>query len=146
MDGIEGSLNYSDGKWQGFEEVDFEVVVDLTSLQELNNISINFLQSTDFWIFAPEYVTISYSTDGREFTQIKKIANNTATKDANLSIKRYSVDMQNIKAQYIKIFAKNIGTCPTWHKGNGGKAWLFVDEVTIDTRTGSTKGIGNSQY
>jgi len=146
VDGIEGSLNYSDGKWQGFEEVDFEVVVDLTSLQELNNISINFLQSTDFWIFAPEYVKISYSTDGREFTQIKKIVNNTPIKDADLSIQNYSVDMQNIKAQYIKIFAKNIGTCPTWHKGNGGKAWLFVDEVTIDTRTGSTKGIGNSQY
>ena len=131
VDGIEGSLSYSDAKWQGFEEVDFEVIVNLTTIQESNNMSINFLQSTDFWIFAPEHVTISYSTDGREFTQIKKIANNTVTKDVDLSIKRYSVDMQNIKAQFIKIFAKNLGTCPKWHKGFGGKAWIFVDEITI---------------
>ena len=64
----------------------------------------------------------------------------------SLSIKKYSVDMQNIKAQFIKVFAKNLGACPKWHKGFGGKAWLFVDEVTIDTRTGSTKGIGDSKY
>ncbi|MGA2586453.1 MAG: hypothetical protein ABSF88_05470 [Candidatus Aminicenantales bacterium] len=22
--------------------------------------------------------------------------------------------------------------CPPWHKGAGGKAWLFIDEIVID--------------
>jgi hypothetical protein len=36
------------------------------------------------------------------------------------------------KARYVKVFARNIGTCPPWHIGAGGKAWLFIDEITIE--------------
>jgi len=40
--------------------------------------------------------------------------------------------MKQAKARYIKIKAANIGKCPDWHKGAGGKAWLFVDEAVIE--------------
>jgi len=23
------------------------------------------------------------------------------------------------------------GTCPDWHKGAGGKAWIFADEIIV---------------
>jgi len=25
-----------------------------------------------------------------------------------------------------------VGVCPEWHKGAGGKAWLFVDEIFVE--------------
>ena len=28
--------------------------------------------------------------------------------------------------------AQNVKVCPKWHKGAGGKAWLFVDEIVIE--------------
>ena len=31
-----------------------------------------------------------------------------------------------------KFIAETIGTCPAWHSGNGGKAWLFADELTVE--------------
>ena len=34
--------------------------------------------------------------------------------------------------RYLRILAGNIGVCPSWHKGAGGKAWLFVDEIIIN--------------
>jgi hypothetical protein len=34
--------------------------------------------------------------------------------------------------RYIKVRAKNIGACPDWHPGSGGKAWLFVDEIMVE--------------
>jgi len=131
VDGITGSLSFNDGKWKGFEEVDFEAVLDFSTVQKVNNISINFLQSTDFWIFAPEYVSVSFSTDGKYFNSEKKIINKTLAEVVDLSINNFSVNLDNIETRYVKIHAKNIETCPAWHIGAGGKAWLFVDEIVI---------------
>jgi hypothetical protein len=41
--------------------------------------------------------------------------------------------MNNYRARYIKIVAKNLGPVPSWHLGypNNGKAWIFVDEIEI---------------
>jgi len=36
------------------------------------------------------------------------------------------------KARYLKVVATNTGICPSWHAGNGGKAWLFCDEITVE--------------
>jgi hypothetical protein len=41
-----------------------------------------------------------------------------------------SIEHNNIR--YIKIYAENIKTCPDWHPGAGGKAWIFIDEVVIE--------------
>ena len=36
------------------------------------------------------------------------------------------------EARYVRIVARNVGTCPPWHPGAGGKAWLFVDEIIVE--------------
>jgi hypothetical protein len=40
------------------------------------------------------------------------------------------MEMEN--ATHIRVVAKNIGTCPDWHQGAGGKAWIFADEIIIE--------------
>jgi len=32
----------------------------------------------------------------------------------------------------VKVLATNFGIIPDWHLGEGGKAWLFVDEIIIE--------------
>jgi len=44
---------------------------------------------------------------------------------------RFVVEFVESEGRYIKVMAENIGLCPHWHKGSGGKAWLFVDEIII---------------
>ncbi|MCD6347789.1 MAG: hypothetical protein J7L96_10250, partial [Bacteroidales bacterium] len=46
-------------------------------------------------------------------------------------IKEFKLDVWRT-ARYIRIKAKNRGVCPVWHKGAGGKAWLFADELIIE--------------
>jgi hypothetical protein len=36
------------------------------------------------------------------------------------------------QARFVKVVATNTGVCPSWHAGNGGKAWLFCDEITVE--------------
>jgi hypothetical protein len=45
---------------------------------------------------------------------------------------KFKADLNNLAARFVKIHAANIGTCPDWHKGTGGKTWLFVDEIIIN--------------
>jgi hypothetical protein len=40
--------------------------------------------------------------------------------------------LKDAKARFIKVIAKNIGQCPDWHVGKGGKAWLFIDEIVVE--------------
>ncbi|NOR11849.1 MAG: hypothetical protein GQ545_01195, partial [Candidatus Aminicenantes bacterium] len=46
--------------------------------------------------------------------------------------KDYVTDLPDMRARYIRIKARNVGICPDWHPGAGGKAWLFCDEIIIE--------------
>jgi len=35
------------------------------------------------------------------------------------------------KARYVRVSAKNLGVCPSWHLGRR-EAWMFVDEIVVD--------------
>jgi hypothetical protein len=54
------------------------------------------------------------------------------TAEAWPKIERFSCLLKDKNARYVKIFAKNIGRCPAWHPGAGGKAWLFTDEIVVE--------------
>ncbi|HPG33949.1 MAG TPA: hypothetical protein PLM34_08850, partial [Lentimicrobium sp.] len=45
----------------------------------------------------------------------------------------YTMVQINSTARYIKITAKNRGICPDDQPGSGNKAWLFMDEVMINS-------------
>ena len=46
-------------------------------------------------------------------------------------LKEFCAELKNQKPRYVRVHAKNVGRCPEWHKGKGEKAWLFVDEISI---------------
>ena len=41
------------------------------------------------------------------------------------------LNINEVKTKFLKIKITSVKTCPDWHKGAGGKAWLFIDEITI---------------
>mgnify|MGYP001581251471 FL=1 len=90
------------------------------------------MNDPNVWIFFPTEVVFSVSDDGINFKQVAEIKNNIPITNQELMIKRFSTKVDNVKARYLKVFAKNIGVCPDWHKGAGGKAWIFADEVTVE--------------
>ena len=48
--------------------------------------------------------------------------------------KDFSASITPADAQYIRIKATNYGKLPSWHPGfaEGGDAYIFVDEVTVE--------------
>ena len=130
-DGRFGTTNFQNGEWQGFEGTDLEVVIDLTKSINIKNLSIGFLNDPNVWIFLPREVVFSVSNDGKNFKRVADIVNNVPVDNTTQMIKRFSAQIENVPARYLKVFAKNIGVCPPWHKGAGSKAWIFADEIEI---------------
>ncbi len=130
-DGKRGSQSFNDGNWQGYEGEDIDVVIDLGSSYSINKIETQFLQAQGSWIFFPQSISFLTSKNGRRYREIHeqsiRLKNDPGNKIIN--IKKL---LKTRNARYIKIIARNIKTCPEWHPGNGGKAWLFMDEIIVD--------------
>lgn len=131
VDGLRGPVNFRLGGWQGYQDCDFEAVIDLGKVQTVGTLSAGFLQDTKSWILMPQYVDFYTSTDGKVYKRAgSRVENTVDPQDYTLQTREFSADA-SCRARYIKVFAKNFGTLPEWHFGAGGEAFIFVDEVSI---------------
>jgi len=130
VDALRGGKDYRTGTWQGFEGVDINAIIDLGKKEAITKLTIGFLQDENSWIFMPETVTFYTSNDGKNFKEIGSIQNNISPKEKGTQLKDFTLPT-NTQAQYLKVIAKNRGICPEYHKGAGGKSWIFADEIII---------------
>jgi hexosaminidase len=89
-------------------------------------------RSTGSWIFYPTLVEFSVSVDGEYFTNVARFEIPIPGGHRDTSIKELEQNLTNVKARYVRVYAKNVGICPDWHPGKGDKAWLFVDEIVVE--------------
>ncbi len=129
---FKAATNFNDGKWQGYNGTDLDAVIDLGKIMSIKKIASSFLSDVNSFIFLPEFVEYSISTDGKNFKKLTEIVNTIPEKDTKAFIHSFDFNPKNISARYIQIKAKNIGVCPKWHKGTGEKAWLFCDEISVE--------------
>ncbi len=132
VDGLKGSTNYNDGRWQGFNGSNLDVIIDLGKTKKIKKITTDFLRDIFSYIFLPASVEFSASVNGKNFSLLKRINNNLPQNDNTPVIKTFEIKPADISARFIRVKAVNIGVCPPWHKGAGEKAWIFCDEVTIE--------------
>jgi predicted alpha-1,2-mannosidase len=131
IDGIKGTSNFHTEAWQGYEGNDLDAVVDLGKVQKISLISTSFLQNTTSWIFYPQLIEYSISSDGVNYIKVYEMRNIADEKNSGAGVKNFDRTFDGIEARYVKVFAKNVGLCPDWHVAAGNKAWLFVDEISI---------------
>ena len=132
VNGVRGSLNYSDGEWQGWAGVDMEVVIDLQQATDIHSISVGSLQNAGVWIFFPKKVEFLISADGVKFRKVAEVANDVDPLSEGNQLKDFSASFNPVSARFVKVVATNLGKCPKGHAGEGKAAWLFVDEILID--------------
>ena len=130
VNGIRGKIDFRDGNWQGYEGVDFEVIIDFGETTVISEISSSFLQNQSAWIFFPTEVEFEISTNGFDFSSVKRVHYKTKISPSHEVINFSHVFSQE-KARFVKVKAKNITICPDWHPSAGGEAWIFVDEIVV---------------
>jgi len=132
IDGLNGSLNWRAGEWQGYQGQDFEAIIDLRNKQTIQSISSHYLQDTRSWILYPTEVDYYISDNGEDFKFYGHYANTILADDYEVQVKSFlTVNSTLPSARYIKIKAKNFGKLPDWHQGKGEDAFIFIDEIEI---------------
>lgn len=131
IDGMRGTSAFNDGFWQGYEGKDFCGIIDLGKETPVKKITAGYLQNNGSWIFLPGSVAFYASDDGKDFRLLSEVKNEVPVKVTEVILKDFTVEKE-IKTRYIKVEAKSIGKCPAGHPGEGGKAWLFTDEIIVE--------------
>ncbi|MCR4859984.1 MAG: GH92 family glycosyl hydrolase [Bacteroidales bacterium] len=130
IDGRRGGLNWRTGGWQGYQDTDFEAVVDLRSVRSVRTVGAGFCQDARSWIWMPRWVEFSVSQDGKDFTPLARVENTVDERDYEIRIWNCEVPA-DVQARYVKVRAANIGTIPEWHPGAGSPGFIFIDEIWI---------------
>ncbi|MCO6476796.1 MAG: chitobiase/beta-hexosaminidase C-terminal domain-containing protein, partial [Phaeodactylibacter sp.] len=132
LDGPNGTPGAQGSHWLGYEEGDFEAIVELKKERPVNEAGIRYLSNTGAWIFPPTRIEVSFSSNGKEFTNAieQDFPPLPGPEEPEAVAWKTTVDGQ--KARFVKYRAVNTGQCPDWHMGKGEKAWLFVDEIFVD--------------
>jgi hypothetical protein len=102
--------------------------LDLGEAQPIRKITAGFLQQQGSWIFLPSRVTCSVSLDGTTWKALPDVTYPSGP-TAEVVVKDCTFKTGEIKARYVRVVARSVGTCPAWHEGAGSNAWLFVDEI-----------------
>ena len=130
IDGFRGGLNWRTGGWQGYQDTDFEAVVDLRSVRDISLVGAGFCQDARSWIWMPRWVEFAVSEDGTQFTPVARVESNVDERDLKVQIWDCEAPVA-VRARYVKVLAKNIGPIPAWHPGAGYPGFVFVDEIWV---------------
>ncbi|NVO19425.1 MAG: alpha-N-acetylglucosaminidase C-terminal domain-containing protein [Bacteroidetes bacterium] len=130
-DGLFGTTDFHAGHWLSFEGENMNATIDLMSSLKVKKVTINYLENASSCIYGPTAVVILTSTDGKSFTQaysydLPNQYNTSAT------LKNFTAPIPITDARFIRVTLYNMGTCPEKSNCAGRKAWLFVDEITVE--------------
>lgn len=132
FDGDKGSADYTDNAWMGYEADDFEVQVDFGRKRDIKRIGVEVLQQPADWIFLPSLIEYYSSEDGSHWQPMGELDPaiiDDIRQNGPVSLNR---SFSLTTTRYLRVIAKNTGTCPPGHPGAGQKAWLFISEITVD--------------
>ena len=131
IDGKRGYLDFSSGQWIGQEAKDLEFIIDLKKYQKIEKVSCGYLQNLGNWIFKPEQVSVSISSNGKDFKNTQLLIDENKDLNKNTFKGKFSLE-KSLKTRYLKINIKNIEVCSPNHEGAGSSAWMFIDELIVE--------------
>ncbi len=131
IDGIRCPADFKVAGWLGFEKVNLEAIIDLRESKSITTFGGGFLQDINSWIFMPDQIEFFVSGNGSDYRSVGVIKNDIPQDKEGTILKTFDMRMPAELVRYVKMIATSIGNCPPGHKGNGGPAWMFADEIII---------------
>jgi hypothetical protein len=132
VDGLKGkNTNYRTGRWLGFQGDDLVAIIDMQEPTEISSIEVNNAVVTGDWIFDSSEIIVESSDDKRNFSSIitEKISDQKSEHWSDISTHNFSFDP--VTARYYRITIKPT-VMPEWHPGSGRRAFIFVDEISLN--------------
>ncbi len=135
MDGKKGASGDWQNDWLGFEGVDMEATIELAVPTKINTVKIGLGHEPNDWVIWPKGVWVCFSSDGDEFSEWQMAELPVFDRpDKMQGFGRIEARLRTTGKQwkYVRVKVENQGVLPDWHPYKGQKAWIMVDEVTIE--------------
>lgn len=132
LDGIKGSNNFADGRWQGFQGQNLDIEIDFKKTIDVHSIRMDCMQNTYSWIVLPKSVEIYSSMDGINYSLCKTILHSIPMDAKGQFTHTFQATFDTLNTRYLKIIAISTGLLPSWHHASGGESFFFADEIEID--------------
>ncbi len=136
IDGRRGSENWRGGRWHGYEAQDFVAVLDLGEPVPVHRAGAGFLQDFGSWILMPGELMVETSLDGQTFEPAGRVGHNVSDREFGVIRGDLVVDLKGYPVRYLRFQATNYGPMPPWHAGAGGKSFIFIDELIVESEPG----------
>ncbi len=135
MDGKKGMEGDYYNDWLGFQGVDMEATIALSLPTNINVVKVGLCHEPNDWVMWPKAVWVSFSKDGKEFTDWEQaelpVFNKPDKMQGHGRIEaRAKVDAKQV--MFVRVKVENQGVLPDWHPYKGEKAWIMVDEVGLE--------------
>lgn len=132
VDELRGVTDWRKGNWQGYQNKDVDVVIDLKKIQTISKVSAGFLQDTRAWIVMPKSMLVEISKDNKHFVKVYDGGNFLPIEDLEPQLKTVEAKFDPITARYVHVRATQYGKLPAWHPGAGGDTHIFIDEISVE--------------
>jgi hexosaminidase len=130
INGVQGPVDrYGGTEWLGFEGKDFEALIDLGAVTDLNAVTVRFFNGPGQWVYLPKSLAVAIAGEDK---QIQELGSIESISSGDSKVVDVQFPLNSYKARYIKVVAKRYGIIPAGQQGEGNEAWLFVDEVVVD--------------
>lgn len=133
VDGMIGDEDDLRKDWLGFEGDDLQATIDLGEMVTVREVGLATCQVTASGVFLPPTVAFEVSSDGETFERVALIQNEMPLNKAVAQM-TLATRIDPVRARYLRVHARTIGTIPDWHPAKGRDAWLFVGEILVNPR------------
>lgn len=133
FDLVAGSTTHTDGKYLGYKEDDFQVLVDLGANRTISGANVSYLVNMGSGIMPPRGMEVwagEQETRLSKLDEVKLVVADSMVRGAKRHL--LQAGFTPVSVRYIKIKVKNTGKLPPWHSKKGAQAWLFIDEVAFE--------------
>ncbi len=135
MDGKKGMAGDFSNDWLGFEGVDMDATIELAVPTNISMVKVGVCHEPQSWIVWPKSVKVCFSKDGKEYSDWQRVDlpdfDPSDPMDGMGRVEARAMVSER-QAKFVRVKVENPGQLPKWHPYAGQKAWIMVDEVTIE--------------
>lgn len=135
MDGKKGTAGDYYNDWLGFEGCDMDATIELAFPTDISTVRIGVCHEPNNWVVWPKSVKVSFSKDGKAFTEWQNAelpVFNNPDKMHGFGRIEARARVNEKQTKFIRVKLENQGVLPEWHPYKGEKAWVMVDEVSVE--------------
>ncbi len=124
-----GDLNFRSGKWLGFKENPMEFMLYFNKPVKISSISLSSLIDIPSYIMPPKKIEVWGGKKNGKMQLLKVLEPIQPESDKPGYLFGFNLQFEPQEVECVKLVVTPVPKLPSWHRGKGEQAWIFIDEV-----------------